>query len=259
MTPRERSFSRAWSIEPLLTWPWKRSRICFRVRPFSAGLKSLEDAIGDGVCDAGAEEGGRGLETVVPQGEGRLQVRQPDEGAAVKRGVEGTDAQHLCFGATGGGAVEARSDLAQGRVVVVPELAGGRVAAKEDFGLALCPLDGTSEAAAMADSSCGSTLPPSGRHWTRSRGPKTAVGETVVGFGAVERLGEFALGDVTDEAEVASAGLHEAITVEHAQGSAIPGAAQQGESWERLRPMVCSTEASSSASTSRRRSPACCP
>ena len=59
-------------------------------------------------------------------------------------------------------------------------------------------------------------------------GPKAAVGEAVVGFGAVERLGELALGDVTDEAEVASAGLHEAVTVEHAQGSAIPGAAQQG-------------------------------
>ena len=58
-------------------------------------------------------------------------------------------------------------------------------------------------------------------------GPKAAVGETVVGFGAVERFGELALGDVTDEAEVASTCLHEAVTVEHAQGAAIPGAAQQ--------------------------------
>ena len=48
-----------------------------------------------------------------------------------------------------------------------------------------------------------------------------------MGFGAVERLGELALGDVTDEAEVASASLQEAVTVEHAQDAAIPGAAQQ--------------------------------
>jgi hypothetical protein len=57
--------------------------------------------------------------------------------------------------------------------------------------------------------------------------PKAAVGETVVGIGAVERLGELALGDVTDEAEVASAGLGEAIAVDQAQGSAIPGSTQE--------------------------------
>jgi hypothetical protein len=58
-------------------------------------------------------------------------------------------------------------------------------------------------------------------------GPKAAVGETVVGLGVVERFGELALGDVTDEAEVASSCLHEVIPVEHAQGAAIPSAAQQ--------------------------------
>ena len=59
-------------------------------------------------------------------------------------------------------------------------------------------------------------------------GPKAAVGEAVVGFGAVERLSELALGDVADEAEVASAGLQETVTIDEAQGCAIPGAAQQG-------------------------------
>ena len=109
-------------------------------------LKSLEDAIGDGVSDAGAEEGGGGVGTVVPHGEGRLKVRQADEGAAVESGVDGAEAQHLCFAATGGGAVKASAVLAQGCVVAVPEFACGRVAAKEDFGLALCPLDGAPEA-----------------------------------------------------------------------------------------------------------------
>jgi hypothetical protein len=48
-------------------------------------------------------------------------VRQPDDGAAVENGVYGTEAQNLGFGPTGGGAVEAGTDLAQGRVAVVPE------------------------------------------------------------------------------------------------------------------------------------------
>ena len=130
-------------------------------------LKSLADAIGNGVSDAVTEEGGGGIGTVVPQGEGRLKVGQADDGAAVKSGVEGAEAQYLGFGATGGGAVEAGAVLAQGRVVVVPEFACGLVAAKEEFGLALCPLDGAPRRRAMADSCCGSTLPPSGRHWVR--------------------------------------------------------------------------------------------
>jgi len=45
-------------------------------------LQSIEDAIGDGVSDAGAEEGGRGAGTIVPEGEGCLQVRQPDDGGS---------------------------------------------------------------------------------------------------------------------------------------------------------------------------------
>ena len=75
-------------------------------------LKSLEDAIGDGVSAADAEEVGCGVVTVIPQGEGRLQVRQLDDGAAVKSSVEGTDAQHLRFATAGGGAAEARTGLA---------------------------------------------------------------------------------------------------------------------------------------------------
>ena len=110
-------------------------------------LQSLADAIGNGVSDTDTEEGGGGVGTVVPQGEGSLEVGQPDDRAAVESGVEGAEAQHLCFGTAGGCAVETRAVLAQGRVVVVPEFACGLVAAKEDFGLALCPLDGTPEAA----------------------------------------------------------------------------------------------------------------
>ena len=78
-------------------------------------LQSLADAIGNGVSDAVTEEGGGGVGTVVPQGEGSLEVRQADDGAAVESSVDGAEAQHLCFAATGGGTVEARAVLAQGR------------------------------------------------------------------------------------------------------------------------------------------------
>ena len=52
------------------------------------GLQSLADAIGDRVSDAGTEEGGGGVGTVVPQGEGSMQVRQLDDGAAVESSVK---------------------------------------------------------------------------------------------------------------------------------------------------------------------------
>ena len=39
------------------------------------------------------------------------------------------------------------------------------------------------------------------------RGPETAVGKTVVCFGAMEILGELTLGDVSDEADMGSGGL----------------------------------------------------
>ena len=223
-------------------------------------LQGFEDTIGNGVSDAVAEEGGRGVGTVVPQGESRVEVRQLDDGTTVKSGVEGTEAQHLCFGAAGGGAVEASLGLAQSGVVVVPKFGGGRIAAKEDFALTLRPLDGTVETAGDGGELFGVEVAAIGQTLAAlDAGPKAAVGEAVVGFGAVKRLRELALGDVTDEAEVASTGVDEPITVEEAQGYAIPGAAQQRGELERLRLMVCSTEASSSASTSRRRSPACWP
>jgi hypothetical protein len=42
----------------------------------------------NGVSDAGAEEGGGGGGTVVPQGEGSLEVKQLDDRAAVESSVE---------------------------------------------------------------------------------------------------------------------------------------------------------------------------
>ena len=146
-SPRELSLSSAWSIEAAADVAVEEVPDLFSGEAVGRSLQSLVDAIGNGVSDAAAEEGGGGGGTVVPEGKGSLEVGQLDDRAAVESSVEGTEAQHLCFGTAGGCAVETRTVLAQGRVVVVPEFACGLVAAKEDFRLALRPLDGTPEVA----------------------------------------------------------------------------------------------------------------
>ena len=180
-------------------------------------LKSLEDAIGDGVCDRGTEEGAGRMGTVVPEGEGGLKVGQLDDGAAVESGVEGAQAQYLSFGPTGGGGVESGTGPTQDGVVVVPKFCGGRVAGKAELALALYPLDGQAETAGDGGLLFGVDVAAIGETLAALHAsPEAAVGEAVVGFGAAKGLGELALGDVTDEAEMCSA------------GGAIPGAAQQG-------------------------------
>ena len=85
-------------------------------------VDGFEDTV-DGVVAGGcAEEEGGACGAVVPYGEGSLEVSQPDDGSAVENSVDGAEAQNLGFGTTGGGAIQARLDLAQGRVAFVPEL-----------------------------------------------------------------------------------------------------------------------------------------
>ena len=59
-------------------------------------------------------------------------------------------------------------------------------------------------------------------------GPETAVGKTVLCFGAVEILGELTLGDVGNEAEMGSGGLQVLVHIECREMATIPGAAEQG-------------------------------
>ncbi len=87
---------------PLLTFAMEEFPYLFPGKAVARRLKSLVDAIGNGVSDGDAEEGCGGVGTVVPEGEGRLEMRQLDDRAGVKSSVQGPDAQHLCFGATCG-------------------------------------------------------------------------------------------------------------------------------------------------------------
>ena len=106
----------------LLRRPWKRAVICFLDKKPSvdALMASRMRSVVWSPVDC-AEERGGACGAVVPDGEGSLKVRQADDGAAVENSVYGAEAQNLGFGPTGGGAIEAGTDLAQGRVTVVPE------------------------------------------------------------------------------------------------------------------------------------------
>ena len=84
-------------------------------------VDGFEDTVGGVVASRCAEEEGGARGAVVPHGEGSLKVRQRDDVGAVENSVYCAEAQNLGFGPTGGGAVEVRTDLAQGRVAVVPE------------------------------------------------------------------------------------------------------------------------------------------
>jgi hypothetical protein len=59
---------------------------------------------------------------------------QADDRGGVQGCVDGAEAQDLGFGAAGGGAAQAGTELAQGRIAVPPEVAGRRITAEEDFG-----------------------------------------------------------------------------------------------------------------------------
>ena len=143
-------------------------------------LESLVDAIGNGVADAAAEEGGGGDGTVVPEGKGSLEMGQLDDRAAVESSVEGTEAQYLRFGTAGSCAPETWTVLAQGRVVVVPEFACGMVAAKEDLPSGLGPTRRRRlRPRAMTDSSSAPRFPPLRQASDApARRPKTAVGRS---------------------------------------------------------------------------------
>src|ERR1700692_1196651 len=90
-------------------------------QPAVGCVEGFQDTVGGVVTGGCAEEERGACGAVVPHREGSLKVRQSDDGAAVENRVYGAEAQNLGFGPTGSGAVEARTDLAQGRVALVPE------------------------------------------------------------------------------------------------------------------------------------------
>ncbi len=108
-------------------------------------LNGLANTVGDGIPGGHAEEQSGTVVAVVPYGEGSLEMRQADDGGGVEGRVDRAETQDLGLGAAGGGAAPARTELAQGGIAVLPELAGGCIAAKEDFGSRGGPIESTAE------------------------------------------------------------------------------------------------------------------
>ena len=63
----------------------------------------------------------------------------------VQGGVDGAEAEDLGFGAAGGGSAQAGTELAQGGIAMLPEVAGRRIAAEEDFGSSGGPVESAAE------------------------------------------------------------------------------------------------------------------
>ena len=108
-------------------------------------VDGFEDTVGGVVAGGCAEEEGGACGAVVPHGEGSLEVRQPDDGAAVENSIDGAEAQNLGFGPTGGGAIQARMDLAQDRVNVVPKISRLVVADEADGVRIADPIESAAE------------------------------------------------------------------------------------------------------------------
>ena len=91
---------------------------------------------------------------------------QADDGGTVQGGVDGAEAQDLGFGAAGGGAAQAGTELAQGRIAVLPEVAGRRIPSEQNFGVAAVQSRARRSSRATGRSAA-LRLPPSGRQLPR--------------------------------------------------------------------------------------------
>ena len=103
------------------------------------------NTIGDGIpCGHTEEKGSTGV-AVISHGEGSLKMRQADDRGGVQGTVDGAEAQDLGLGATGGGAAQTGTKLAQGGIAILPKLAGRAIAAEEDFWCRGSPVEGAAE------------------------------------------------------------------------------------------------------------------
>jgi hypothetical protein len=192
------------------------------------GVEGLLDTVSGVVAGGGAEEESGTGRTVVPYGEGSLEMGYADDGSAVERGVDGAEAQDLCFGAAGGSTVETEMDLAQYFVAILPKLASGVIAFKENIGGAAGPVDSAAQFARYCRSFTGTEAAAVGQALAAlDAGPEAAVGKAVVGFSGMEELSEFALGDVGNEADVGAGCPERPATIEGAKLATIPGGAEQ--------------------------------
>src|SRR5882757_5320152 len=178
----------------------------FRLRQsIAGGFDGFADAVGDGIAGGHAEKKGGTVVAIVPYGEVGLEMRQADDGGGVEGGVDGAEAQDLCLGTAGGGSAQAGPELAQDRIAVVPEFAGSSITAEENFRSRRGPVESVAEFAGDWGKIAGAEASTVGKAAAATRpGPETAIGKTILGFGAAEILSELTLRNVGDETDMSS-------------------------------------------------------
>ena len=213
----------------LLRRPWKRAVICFLDKQPSVDAlmaSRIRSVVWSPVAVPKKREA---LAETVVYGECSLKVRQPDDGAAIENSVYCAKAQNLGFCPAGGGAVEAGTDLAQGRVAVVPESSRLVVADKAEGVRIADPIESAAEFG--GDGGYLVSVQVAAFRQTLAAlhcSPETTVGEAIVRFSRVEILCEFALRDVGDQADMRAGCLDGVETMERVEIATIPGATEQG-------------------------------
>jgi hypothetical protein len=182
-------------------------------------LDGFPNAVGDGVSGSQAEEADGAPVAVGPYGVGCFEVGEADDFTTVEGGIKGAEAQELGLAAAGGYAPQAGITIAERLIAICPKLLRLLVAAKEDFG----PRGGPGNGAAQCADDGGSLIRGHAAAFGEAVAasdpdPKAAVGEAVMGLLTLEGLGELALGDMGDEAEVGAGG---ALVVVHVEGGEV--------------------------------------
>jgi len=191
-------------------------------------IQGLADTIDGRISGGVAEDPAGAVGAIFPHGQGGFEMRLGDDGAAIEGGVDGAQAEDLGFGSIGGGAVEAWARAAEARVTIVPELAGGWVAAEGPLRYATHPVEGAAQLAGHSGESFRGKIAAIRKALASARaGPEATIGEAIVRAGAMKLLRELVLGDVADEADVRPGGLKRMMAVEGTEIAAIPGAAKQ--------------------------------
>ncbi len=191
-------------------------------------VKGLADAASGWIDGCGVEEKAGTGAAVVPHGQSSLKMAGLDAQAAIQGGVDGTEAQHLSFGAAGGGAVYVRAPLTQMAIVMVPHFLSLWTALEDSRGLGVDPVQCTAQLPGQGGLLLGRETSSVGERLAAVHaGPEATVGKAVVSLTSAQVVEEFTLGEVSDEAYVRASGLDGPVAIVGGKIAAIPSATKQ--------------------------------
>ena len=196
-----------------------------------AHIQSLADASGRGINGSRVEEETGAGTAVIPDSQSGIEMANFDYRVRVESGIDGTEAQDLGIGAAGGGWWRLRihrgghgSDGDNNRSTALVRMGcGGRrgcSGSESSPGHGAIRRPGPTTPAAGERRRWGAI--GCGGRWSRDSGWRSRCG-----FRAADVAEEFALGDVTHEADMRVRRVDETRSVLDAEVAAVPGAAQQ--------------------------------